>query len=169
MTSSEYLPPSCVLSISSGVFLLWPTPHLTAGLPQSSPNAPLPLASPHCNSSHLNIAWLVCKKFLSFHSPSSKLSAPQIGIVIPPRSPSPAFQASLLSPACRGQNPHASPHTFTHRLLPARECSSTCSFYQNHACPSAQLKYSLLHKIPTFLSIRISLSQNFSSSLSLQT
>lgn len=138
MTSSECLPPSCVLSISSGVFLLWRplisqldchSPllmHLST--PRLSPLQFIPLK--YRLTGLQEISFISLAFFKAFSASNWNCHPSKI-----PQSSFPSI--APLSPACRGQNPHASLHTFTHRLLPARECSSTCSFYQNHACPSS--------------------------------
>ena len=146
--SSKCLPPSCVLSIFSGILLLWrplisqldchnpllinPSLH-----PRLSPLQFSPLKHHLTGIQEIFVISLASFKLFStsnWNCHPSKIPLVQL-----------SKQRSSPSSMVRDQNSHApktphpstSLHIFIHRLPPTRQCSSTCSLYRNHTCSSS--------------------------------
>lgn len=147
ISSSEGLPPSCILSISSGVFLLWRP--LISQLDCHNPLliylltprlSPLQFIPPKYHLTGLQEISFISLAFFKAFSASNWNCHPY---KIPPVQLS--KHCSSFSCTVRGRNSHA-PETshpsaslriFIHKLLPTRKCSSTCSLYQNRTCSSS--------------------------------
>lgn len=150
-------------------FLLWRPPHLTVGLPQFLMHPLYPSPLPLLQFIPLKYRLTGLQEFLSFHSPSSKLSALKLELSsskIPQSSfPSIAPLSGVQRPesSCLLSTPLPQAAAGQGVLLDLLFLSKSCLSFQlnSNATSSIKSPYIPVHK--DFLSV------NFSSSLSLQT